>query len=126
MKNSSIAIARTVVIVAGLVQLVLGSLFWAGIGKGLIPVHVAIGTVFVLSLWALAFLAWRAGASTGLVILVAVWGLVLPVVGVGQENVLAGSAHWIIQVVHLLLGVAAMGLASMLAARVPTRQPARG
>jgi hypothetical protein len=126
MKNRSIAIARTVVIVAGLVQLVLGSLFWAGIGTGLIPVHVTIGIVFVLSLWTLAYLAWRAGASIGLVILVVVWGLVLPGVGIGQENVLLGSSHWIVQVVHLLLGVAAMGLASMLASRVPTSQPARG
>ncbi|HEY3750887.1 MAG TPA: hypothetical protein VGL80_16975 [Pseudonocardiaceae bacterium] len=121
-RNKSIVIARTVVIAAGIVQLVLGMLFWAGIGRNLIPVHETIGTILVLSLLTLAFLAAWAGAPIGLVVLVVVWALVLPVVGVGQTNVLVGSLHWIVQAVHLLLGLAAMGLASVLAARVLPRQ----
>ena len=118
-RNKSIAIARTVVIAAGIVQLVVGLLFWAGIGTCLIPVHATIGIILVLSLLTLAFLAGRAGAPTGLVVLVVIWALVLPVVGIGQTGVLVGSLHWIVQTVHLLLGLAAMALASVLAARVP-------
>jgi hypothetical protein len=119
--NRSISIARTVVIVAGIVQLVLGMLFWSGIGRNLIPVHATIGIILVLSLWTLALLAARAGAPIGLVVLVVVWGLILPVVGLGQTSVLHGSLHWIVQVVHLLLGLAALALASVLAARVLPR-----
>jgi hypothetical protein len=118
-RNKSLAIARIVVIVAGIAQLVLGSLFWAGIGTNLIHVHETIGGVFVLSLLTLAVLAARAGAPMGLVVLVVVWSIVLPFVGVGQTSVLVGSLHWIVQTVHLLLGLAAIGLASVLASRVP-------
>jgi hypothetical protein len=124
--NRSIAIARTIVIVAGLLQIVLGLLFWSGIGKGLVPVHATIGFVLVLSLLTLTFLAARAGAPIGLVVLVAVWAVVVPVVGITQTHILVGSGHWIIQAVHLLLGVAAMGLASVLASRVQPRKVKAG
>jgi hypothetical protein len=124
--NRPIVISRTVVIVAGVVQLILGLLFWAGIGKGLVPVHAAIGIILVLSLLMLTFLCARAGAPIGLVILTVIWSLVVPVVGLVQKQVLVGSAHWIVQVVHLLLGVGTMGLASILAARVLPREARTG
>jgi hypothetical protein len=116
--NRSISVTRTIVMVAGIVQLVLGMLFWADIGKGLVPLHVTIGSILVLSLWVMAFLAARLGAPIGLVVLVVVWGLILPVVGIGQAGVLHGSLHWIVEVVHLLLGLAAMVLAALLAGKV--------
>jgi hypothetical protein len=119
--NKPISIARTIVIVAGLVQIVLGLLFWSGIGKGLVPVHATIGFVLVLSLLTLTFLAARAGAPIGLVALVAVWAVVVPVFGIAQTHLLVGSGHWIIEAVHSLLGLAAMGLASILASRVQPR-----
>src|ERR1700753_510144 len=112
--SRSVSVLLTVVIVAGIVQLVLGSLFWAGTGTNLIPVHEAIGTILVLSLWALAFLAARAGVSRGLAVLAAVWGVVVPVIGIAQTNILAGSAHGLIQVVHLALGLGAMVFACAL------------
>jgi hypothetical protein len=124
--NKPITIARTIVIVAGLVQIVLGMLFWSGIGKGLVPVHATIGFVLVLSLLTLTFLAARAGAPIGLVALVGVWAVVVPVFGITQTHLLPGSGHWIIQAIHLLLGVAAMGLASVLAGRVRPRQARAG
>jgi hypothetical protein len=124
--NRSITIARTIVIVAGLVQIVLGLLFWSGIGKGLVPVHATIGFILVLSLLTLTFLAARAGAPTGLVALVAVWAVVVPVFGIAQTHLVVGSGHWIIQAIHLLLGGAAMGLASVLGSRVQPHQAKAG
>lgn len=120
----SITTTRTVVLIAGVVQLILGLLFWADIGKSLVPLHITIGSILVLALWTLAVLCARAGAPIGLVILTVVWGLVLPFVGLGQKEVLVGSSHWIIQVVHVLLGLGALGLASILAARVLPRRTA--
>jgi hypothetical protein len=113
-----VAITRAIVIAAGVVQLILGGLLWAGIGKNLVPVHATIGTILVLSLWTCAFFAARAGAPRGLVALAVVWGLIVPVVGVTQTSILPGSTHWIIQVVHVLLGLAAMGLAGALGSRI--------
>lgn len=120
--NRPILIARTTVLVAGVVQLVLGALFWSGIGDNLIPVHATIGTILVLALWTEAFFAARAGVPMGLVFLVVVWGLIVPVVGILQEGILPGSTHWIIQVVHLLLGLTAIALAGILSAAAQRRQ----
>ncbi|HEY1574594.1 MAG TPA: hypothetical protein VGG05_24890 [Pseudonocardiaceae bacterium] len=113
--NRPIVIARTAVLVAGVLQLILGGLFWSGIATNLIPVHAAIGTILVLALWTLAYFAARAGAPRGLVIFTVVWGLILPVFGSLQTGILPGSLHWIIQVVHLLLGLSAMALSKILA-----------
>ncbi|HKN96428.1 MAG TPA: hypothetical protein VJX10_04875 [Pseudonocardiaceae bacterium] len=112
--NRPILIARTTVLVAGVVQLVLGALFWSGVAENLIPVHATIGTILVLALWTEAFFAARAGVPKGLVALAVVWGLIVPVFGIVQDGILPGSTHWIIQVVHLLLGLTAMGLADIL------------
>ena len=45
----------------------------------------------------------------------------MPVLGLTQTRLLTGSAHWLIEVLHLLVGVAAVGMAEGLAARVKER-----
>ena len=111
-------IAQILVRAAGLTQIVLGVLFWTGNALTLIPVHMLAGIVLVLSLWALAGLAAWAGVSRGLVALAIVWGLVVPILGLTQTQLLPGSLHWVIRVVHLLVGMGAMGLGERLAAQV--------
>jgi hypothetical protein len=37
--------------------------------------------------------------------------------GTTQATLLGGSAHWIVQIVHLMLGVASIGLGHMAGAR---------
>jgi hypothetical protein len=103
------------------VQLVLGGLFWTGRALDLVPLHQTIGFLLVFGLWTLAVLAARAGVRPPLVALAAVWGLVVAVFGLAQTRLLVGSAHWLIEVLHLLVGVAAVGMAEGLAARVKER-----
>jgi len=103
------------------VQLVLGVLFWTGNALDLVPLHQTIGFLLVFGLWAQAALAARAGVQPALVALAAVWGLVVPVLGLTQTRLLVGSAHWLIEVLHLLVGVAAVGMAEGLAARIKER-----
>jgi hypothetical protein len=103
------------------VQLVLGGLFWTGRALDLVPLHQTIGFLLVFGLWTLAVLAARAGVRPPLVALAAVWGLVVLVLGLTQTRLLVGSAHWLIEVLHLLVGVAAVGMAEGLAARIKER-----
>jgi hypothetical protein len=110
--------SRWVVRIAGLVQVVLGTLFWAGQAVTLIPLHILIGLLLVLGLWTLAFLGARAGVSPGFVVLVALWGLLLPVFGLTQDRLLTGDAHWLVRLLHLLVGLAAIGQAEGLTARM--------
>jgi hypothetical protein len=107
--------------VLGVIQLVLGILFWTGNALGLVDLHQFIGILLVLALWTQAALAHRAGVPGGLVAGAAVYGLIVPIVGLTQRELLPGSAHWVIQVIHLLLGIGLIGLAENLATRAKAR-----
>lgn len=106
----------------GLVLIALGLLFWTGNADALVPVHMLLGIALVLALWALAALAAVAGVNLGLVALAFVWGLVVPALGLTQERLLPGGAHWLIQVLHLLVGITAIVLAQVLAMRIVARR----
>jgi hypothetical protein len=105
----------------GVVQLVLGVLFWTGNALGLVDLHQLLGILLVLGLWTMAALAHRAGVPAGLVAAAAVWGLLVVIVGLTQRELLAGSAHWVIEVIHLLLGIGLLALAENLATRAKAR-----
>jgi hypothetical protein len=107
--------------VLGVIQLVLGILFWTGNALGLVDLHQFIGILLVLALWTQAALAHRAGVPGGLVAGAAIYGLIVPIVGLTQRELLPGSAHWVIQVIHLLLGIGLIGLAENLATRAKAR-----
>jgi hypothetical protein len=115
--RAAITVAQWLVRLIGSIMLLLGLLFWSGNALTLIPVHMLLGLVLVLMLWALAVLAARAGVQPGLVALAFAWGLVVPSLGLTQASLLPGPAHWLIRVLHLLVGVGAIGLAEALAVR---------
>jgi hypothetical protein len=119
--RSSITAIQTAVRVVGVVQLVLGLVFWTGNALGLVDLHQLLGMLLVLAFWTLAALAHRAGVPGGVVAGAAVLGLVVPIVGLTQRELLPGSAHWLIQVLHLLLGLGLLGVAENLATRAKAR-----
>ena len=128
MKNALTTI-QILIRLTGTVVLILGLLFWADLDPNLIKIHIVVGGVLVLLLWGLAFLAVRARVSTGLVVLDIAWSLVLPALGLTQAQILPGPAHWVIHVVHLLVGMGALGQAEMMAGRIKanldTRRPGK-
>lgn len=123
LKTTAMA-AQILVRVCGLLLIVLGVLFWTGHALTLLPVHMLLGLVLVLSLWTLAAIGAAAGAGLGPAVAGFVWGLVVLVLGVTQTGLLTGDAHWVIQVLHLLVGVGAIGLAETLGAGVRRRAAA--
>lgn len=122
-------IAQMTVRVCGVVLVVLGVLIWTGHFDQVIGVHKFFGIVLVLGLWTMAFLGARAGLPIGLVVVAFAWGLVAPVLGLTQENILTGAWHWVIQIIHLLIGLGAIGLSERLAMMIKsgtaTARPAR-
>lgn len=121
--KSAIAATLMLIRLTGLILIVLGASFWTGHAFALIPPHKQLGYLFVLSLWTLAALAARAGVAPGFAALAVVWGLAVAAIGMTQDRLLIGDAHWVIKVLHLLVGLGAMGLAEGLAARIK-RTPA--
>ncbi len=105
-----------------LIQIVLGILFWIGIATQLIPLHMLVGLIFVLSLWVIGLSQGVVkGGSFGLALASFVVGLAIAIVGLFQQNWLVGSQHWIIEVIYLLLGLIGIGLGEMIAARTKRR-----
>jgi hypothetical protein len=112
------SVVQMIVRVSGVVQIVLGLLFWAGTALGLRDLHMLIGIVIVLLLWTLAALAAGARVGVALPLTGFVVGLVTVWLGLTQERLVPGGGHWVIRVLHLLVGLAALGLADVLGTRV--------
>ncbi|HET7518182.1 MAG TPA: hypothetical protein VFN05_10885 [Actinomycetes bacterium] len=119
--RSTITGVQLFVRVAGVIQILLGLAFWTGNALGLVDLHQLLGILLVLALWTQAALAHRAGVPGGMVAGAAALGLLVVIVGLTQQNLLPGSAHWVIQVIHLLLGIGLLGLAENLATRAKAR-----
>ena len=114
-------VLQMVIRLLAVVQVVVGLLFWSGNAFSYIPVHMLLGILLVLCLWIVAILAWRAGAPLGMVGAAVVWGLLTVWLGLTQAELLPGDLHWLIRVLHLLVGIGAVGLAEALGVRVKRR-----
>ena len=96
--------------VCGVLALILGLLFWAGYANNLVPIHMLLGLLVVLSLWGIAIDQalskgnWR--NATGAF----VTGVVVLLIGITQRSILPGSLHWLIQAIHLVLGLLALAV----------------
>ena len=119
MKTASILVMVTRVI--GPILLLLGGLFWTGTAYQLLPLHIGLGVLLVLILWTMAALAARAGAKRGMVAFAIAWGALMPWFGMAQANHFPGQYHWAIRVLHLAVGVVAMGLVDGLGKQVRRR-----
>lgn len=117
-------LTQWIVRLTGATQVILGVLFWTGHAHALIPLHMAIGTVFVIATWLLAGLAARAGVSLPLVLFGVIWGGVVIALGIGQTRLLPGSLHWVVEILHLLVGIGAMAIAARLASAIAGRRRA--
>jgi hypothetical protein len=53
--------------------------------------------------------------------MVFIWSLIVLALGMAQVSLLPGQYHWVIQALHLLVGLIAMGLGHALARRIGRR-----
>jgi len=118
-------VAQMLVRICGGLLIILGIFFWTGHALSLIPIHMLLGLVFVIALWVLAGIGARAGVGAGLVALAVLWGIIVLALGMTQTRLVPGSAHWVIRVLHLLVGLFAIRLGEVLAQRIKAvRAPA--
>jgi hypothetical protein len=123
---SPVLVTQIVARVIAVVQVALGILVWTGHGDSLIPLHIAVGLLLVLDLWAAVALGLRLGAPMRLAIVALVWSIGMPVFGLVQADVLAGDIHVAVQVLHLVVGLAAVGLVEALARSSRRRKEVTG
>jgi hypothetical protein len=116
--QKAVLILRGLVSLFGIALIVLGALFWANRALTLIPLHMLLGVLFVLCLWGLVALGFYARVPLAFTLMVLVWSLIVPALGMGQVRLLAGPHRLLIQSLHLLVGLIAMGLGHGLARRI--------
>jgi hypothetical protein len=116
--TSLASVVQVIVRLCGVVQIVLGLLFWFGVALGLVDVHMLIGIVLVLGLWVLAVVAAAQRAGLALPVVAFAVGALTIWLGLVQETLLPGDGHWVVQVLHLLVGLTAIGFAELLAGRI--------
>lgn len=119
--KSIVRIARLLLSLSGIALVVLGILFWTGHALSLLQTHMMLGGLFVICMWVLAAVGFTVSGSRGLALIVLIWSLIVPALGVTQLRLLPGSDHWVIQALHLLVGLIAMGLGHALAGRLGRR-----
>jgi hypothetical protein len=104
-----------------LINLVLGLYFWISGNDTLVGLHMLVGILFVIFLWAFSAIVGLQTGSVGFVAVCFVLGLLIAILGLTQTSIVEGSGHWIVQVVHLLLAIVAIGFAEMYGARLRRR-----
>jgi len=102
----------------GVILLVLGFLFWSKHSYNLVPLHRWLGIILVVMLWALAGVGIRAGVKLGLILTAILWGALTVFFGMTMGGLLPGRIHELIRIVHLLIGLGAIGLSESLSVRI--------
>ena len=113
-----VRITVNVLRIAALLALILGFIFWTSDTRGtLVPIHMLLGIIVTLTLLILGGVIMTVKGGLGLGIAAIVLAIIVPIIGLTQTQLLGGSLHWIIQVIHLLIGLAAIGMGEMIAGR---------
>lgn len=116
-----LTILRWTVRVTGLLALLLGLGFWTGTGFNLLGLHQALGLVMSASLIWISLVGFVRSVSPVLSGMALLCGLALPEIGNVQGRLLPGQNHWLIEALHLVLGVGAIVLAELIGKILRTR-----
>jgi hypothetical protein len=106
-----IRIASIVLSFAGLLALILGVLIWTGTALNLVQMPMLLGLLAVGALWVIGIgQAFSTGGSWIIATCALVVGGVLMFIGLTQASLMVGAFHWVIQLLHLTLGLLVIGI----------------
>jgi hypothetical protein len=108
-----ITLLRWIARIGGLLALVLG-LMLSRVAPSALQIHMTLGIMVALALAILGGLAMAKSVSLPIARMSLIWAGATIYVGVAQTRLLPGDNHWIIEVLHALLGIGAIGFAEML------------
>jgi hypothetical protein len=112
-------ILQIVVGIAGLCALVLGLVIWIA-NIDLTDIHMLFGLLVTLGLLVMSIIALTARGLRIWGIVGVVYAIIVPIFGESQSALLVGNLHWLIQTLHLLIGLGAIVLTGFLGARYRT------
>lgn len=113
--RATTSVLQWIVRILGIVQIVTGLLFWVGRAVNLVSMHMMIGLLITIAVLILTIFAGMTGAPRGTIVAGILLVIALPALGMTQTRLLVGSWHWVIRVLHLLIGIAALRLGEVFA-----------
>ena len=119
----SATISRLILVISSLLALITGLILWPA-GSASMTVHgfhSSFGIFAVGSLGVLAVVAWRAGVSRRLVAGAAAWDVVTLVFAGAHGQLLPGTWHWTLRVLHIATGLGAIAWGYYLTAAMRRR-----
>jgi len=122
---TAMTVVQAVIGIAGLALLGLGFAFWGGQARDFIPLHEQLGIFIVVLLWVLAAIGLAYRVSRALIGTAVVWGFIVIGFGFAQVGIMTGDPHWIIRVIHFLLGLAALVMAARIVKGISVGSMAR-
>jgi hypothetical protein len=119
-----VAALRWVARLDGIAALILGIILWTG-SPALLKIHILTGFIMSLTMLLIGLVGFFARVKPALPIVAIVWTFLLPYVGFAQLKLFPGASHVVIQVIHLLIGICAIGIAEALGAKIKRQRQAR-
>jgi hypothetical protein len=108
--------------IAGLGALALGVSFWFPSARPPLSLHMTLGGIVALGLAILAIWALVNRVRIPAAILALLWAAAVVYVGTAQDWWVGAGSHPVIEILHPLLGIGAIGLAEMLAAAITRKR----
>lgn len=115
--TATVAALRWLARIVGIIVLILGIILWTG-SLGLLKIHILTGFIMSVTMLFIGLVGFFSRVKPALPIIAIVWAALLPYVGFAQFNFLPGAGHIVIQVIHLVIGICAIGIAEALAAKI--------
>ncbi len=112
-----VTVSKWVLRVSAILALILGIIIWANdsLAGSLVNIHLPLGILVTLSLIVLGIMYGTAkGGNWGIAALAIVWGLLVFALGASQ---LAAEPSLVVKILHLLIGLIAIGIGEMVAGR---------
>ena len=115
--TSIVTALRWVARLDGLAALILGILLLTG-SAGSLKSHILTGFVMTITLLLIGLMGFFSRIKPVLPIIAIAWAILLPYVGFAQLKLFSGASHVVIQIVHLLIGICAIGIVEAIAAKI--------
>ena len=100
-----------------LAVLILGVLLWTG-STGSLKIHIITGFIMTLTLLLIGMMGFFSRIKPALPIIAIAWAILLPYIGFAQLHLMPGASHVVIQVIHLLIGICAIGIVEATGAKI--------
>jgi uncharacterized protein YqgC (DUF456 family) len=117
--TSIVTALRWVARLDGLAALILGIILWTGSSSaGSLKIHILTGFVMTITLLLVGLMGFFSRIKPALPGIAIVWAILLPYVGFAQLKLMPGASHVVIEIVHLLIGICAIGLVEATGAKI--------